>query len=53
MSRTRKLEPVLAIFGPGGMSGKHPHSHQHEEFAFVVNGTVTLTLGEEGYAQAA
>jgi len=47
MARTRKLEPVLAIFGPGGKSGKHPHSHRHEEFAFVVKGHVTLTLGDE------
>ena len=42
-----KLEPVLAIFGPGGQSGKHPHSHSHEEFAYVVKGRVTLTLGNE------
>jgi transcriptional regulator with XRE-family HTH domain len=47
MARSRRLEPIVAIFGPGGKSGKHPHSHQHEEFAFVVKGSVTLTLGEE------
>jgi mannose-6-phosphate isomerase-like protein (cupin superfamily) len=49
MARNRKLEPVLAIFGPGGKSGKHPHSHLHEEFAFVVRGQVTLTLGDEDH----
>jgi transcriptional regulator with XRE-family HTH domain len=47
MARSRKLEPVLAIFGPGGQSGKHAHASSHEEFAFVVKGRVTLTLGDE------
>ena len=46
MTRSRRLEPVLAIFGPGGKSGKHLHSHSREEFAFVVRGRVTLTLGD-------
>lgn len=50
MVRGRKLEPVLAIFGPGGKSGKHPHSHSHEEFAFVVKGRVVLTLGGEEHS---
>jgi len=47
MTRSRRLEPVLAIFGPGGKSGKHVHSYSREEFAFVVKGHVTLTLGDE------
>jgi quercetin dioxygenase-like cupin family protein/DNA-binding XRE family transcriptional regulator len=47
MTRSRRLEPVLAIFGPGGKSGNHLHSHSREEFAFVVKGRVTLTLGDE------
>jgi XRE family transcriptional regulator, regulator of sulfur utilization len=47
MSRGRKLEPVLAIFGPGGRSGKHSHAHSLDQFAFVVKGRVTLTLGDE------
>jgi quercetin dioxygenase-like cupin family protein/DNA-binding XRE family transcriptional regulator len=47
MTRGRKLEPVLAVFGPGGRSGKHSHSHSLDEFAFVVKGRVTLTLGDE------
>jgi transcriptional regulator with XRE-family HTH domain len=47
MTRSRRLEPVLAIFGPGGMSGKHVHSHSREEFAFVIRGKVALTLGDE------
>jgi len=52
MLRSRTLEPVLAIFGPGGRSGKHLHSHSHEEFAFVVKGRVTLTLGDEEHELA-
>jgi transcriptional regulator with XRE-family HTH domain len=47
MKRSRRLEPVVAIFGPGGKSGKHLHSHSREEFAFVLKGNVTLTLGDE------
>lgn len=47
MTRSRRLEPVLALFGPGGKSGKHLHSHSREEFAFVLKGKVTLTLGDE------
>jgi len=47
MTRSRRLEPVVAIFGPGGKSGKQLHSHSREEFAFVLRGKVTLTLGEE------
>jgi transcriptional regulator with XRE-family HTH domain len=47
MAPSRTLEPVLAIFGTGGQSGKHPHSHSREEFAFVVKGQVTLTLADE------
>jgi transcriptional regulator with XRE-family HTH domain len=50
MGRTRRLEPVLAIFGPGGKSGKHLHSHPHEEFAFVVKGQVTLSFADEEHA---
>lgn len=47
MTRSRRLEPVLAIFGPGGKSGKHVHSQSHEEFAFVLRGCVRLTLSDE------
>jgi transcriptional regulator with XRE-family HTH domain len=47
MKRSRRLEPVIAIFGPGGKSGKNLHSHSREEFAFVLRGRVTLVLGDE------
>lgn len=47
MTRGRKMEPVLITLEPGGRSGKRPHPHQMEEFAFVLEGEVRLTLGEE------
>ena len=47
MARSRRLEPVLAVFGPGGKSGQHPHSPACEEFAFIIRGEVTLTLADE------
>jgi quercetin dioxygenase-like cupin family protein len=47
MAEGRQLEAVLAIFGPGGKSGKHPHVQAREEFAYVVKGRVTLTLADE------
>jgi transcriptional regulator with XRE-family HTH domain len=47
MVKSRRLEPVLVILGPGGRSGKHLHSHSREDFAFIVSGHVVLTLGDE------
>jgi transcriptional regulator with XRE-family HTH domain len=47
MARSRRLEPVLAVFGPGGKSGRHPHAPSREEFAFVIKGQITLTLADE------
>jgi len=32
---------------PGGRSGKFPTAHAGERFALVVDGEVTLTLGDE------
>ena len=43
----QKLESMIAVFGPGGKSGKHPHSQAREEFAFVIRGEITLTLADE------
>jgi len=42
-----RLEAMIAIFGPGGRSGKHPHAQAQEEFAFVIRGRVILTLADE------
>jgi quercetin dioxygenase-like cupin family protein len=43
---TARLEGVLITLGAGGRSGKHPYAHPHEEFAYVLQGTVVLTLGQ-------
>jgi quercetin dioxygenase-like cupin family protein len=42
-----RLEPVLMTLEPGGRSGKHPYAHATEEFAYVLEGEATLTLGPE------
>jgi uncharacterized cupin superfamily protein len=43
----RRLEPVLITLQPGGRSAKHPAAHTAEEFAYVIAGGPTLTLGPE------
>ena len=40
---------MLAIFGAGGKSGKHLHSHSREEFTYVLQGRVRLTMADENY----
>lgn len=42
-----RLEPVLITLHAGGRSGKHPYAHAWEEFAFVLEGKPTLTLGPD------
>jgi quercetin dioxygenase-like cupin family protein/DNA-binding XRE family transcriptional regulator len=42
-----RLEAMLIALRPGGRSGKHPYAHPREEFAFVMQGEVILTLGPE------
>jgi uncharacterized cupin superfamily protein len=41
------LEPVLIVMAPGGRSGKFPTAHAREKFILVLDGEVTLTLGDE------
>lgn len=41
------LEAMLITLQSGGRSGKHPYPRPHEEFAFLLQGEVTLTLGPE------
>ncbi len=43
----RRMEPILITLDPGGRSAKHPYAHDTEEFAFVIEGQPTLTLGPE------
>jgi quercetin dioxygenase-like cupin family protein len=42
-----RLEVMLITLGPGGRSGKHPYSHPREEWAYVLQGEVRLSLGPE------
>jgi quercetin dioxygenase-like cupin family protein len=50
MSRGRLTEPLLITLEPGGRSGKHPTAHAREEFAFVIDGEVALTLGPDTFS---
>lgn len=43
----RRLESIVITLEPGGRSGKHPYTHHIEEFAYVLEGVATLTLGPE------
>jgi transcriptional regulator with XRE-family HTH domain len=47
MRPSHKLEAMIAVFGPGGKSGNHPHAQAREEFAFILRGQMTLTLADE------
>ena len=47
MDPHRRLEPLLITLHPGGRSGKRPVAHRTEQFALVLEGTVTLRLGHE------
>ena len=41
-----RMEPVLITLDPGGTSGTRPHTSSRDEFAFVLDGSVILTLAE-------
>jgi XRE family transcriptional regulator, regulator of sulfur utilization len=43
------LEPLLITLEPGGQSGSQPHARGGDEFAFVCEGDVQLTLGEAAH----
>jgi transcriptional regulator with XRE-family HTH domain len=45
--RGQRFEPVLITLEPEGRSAKHPVARDQEEFAFVLSGEPTLTLGPE------
>ena len=46
----RRQEPILMTLEPEGRSAKHPCASGAEEFAFVLEGQPTLTLGPEEHA---
>ncbi len=43
------MEPMLLTLQSGGRSGSRPVAHQGEEFAFVADGDVCLTLADRVY----
>ncbi len=43
-----RLEPVLLTLASGGKSGTRPYSSAREEFALILEGSVVLTLEEQG-----
>ena len=49
MQGGRLVEPLLITLEPGGRSGKYPAAQPREEFAFVLEGSVELTLGPDSY----
>jgi transcriptional regulator with XRE-family HTH domain len=49
MNRGRLIEPLLITLEPGGRSGKHPTAQAREEFAYVLEGEVELTLGPDTF----
>jgi transcriptional regulator with XRE-family HTH domain len=40
------LQPLMITLDPGGQSGSPPYARDGDEFAFVCEGDVQLTLGE-------
>jgi transcriptional regulator with XRE-family HTH domain len=46
--RTRKMQPFYTIIEPGGGTAE-VYSHQGEEFGLVLDGEMTLQVGEERY----
>jgi XRE family transcriptional regulator, regulator of sulfur utilization len=49
MDGSARLESIIMTMAPGGRSGRYPATDSLEKFAFIVEGTVTLTLGDEVY----
>jgi transcriptional regulator with XRE-family HTH domain len=49
MKEAGLLEPILIVMAPGGRSGKFPTAHGGEKFALILDGEVTLTLGDEAH----
>jgi XRE family transcriptional regulator, regulator of sulfur utilization len=49
MQGGRLVEPLLITLEPGGRSGKHATAQPREEFAFVLEGDIELTLGPDSY----
>ena len=47
------MEPVLVTLSAGGSSGKSASPQKHEEFLFLLEGGIALTLGDEEFQLSA
>jgi transcriptional regulator with XRE-family HTH domain len=45
---SKRMEPFLTTIKPGGKS-REPYSHPGEEFGFILEGEITITVGDEVY----
>ena len=45
---SKRMEPFLTTIKPGGKS-REPYSHPGEEFGFVLEGEIAITVGDELY----
>ena len=45
---TKRMQPFYTVIPPGGCS-QDSYAHSGEEFGFVIEGTLTLKVGEEVY----
>jgi transcriptional regulator with XRE-family HTH domain len=48
MNGSGQLESVMMTMAPGGRSGNYPAPDSGAKVAFIVEGEVTLTVGDEG-----
>jgi quercetin dioxygenase-like cupin family protein len=46
---SRRLDATLITLRPRGRTGKHPRARSAEEFGYVLQGQLTLTLGPEDH----
>jgi transcriptional regulator with XRE-family HTH domain len=52
MEAGHSMEAILITLEAQGRSGKHPYPRPYGEFAFVLEGEVSLTLGPETHVMA-
>lgn len=45
--KNRNMEPFLVTLEPATMKDRHTYSHEGEEFLFVLEGKMEVTLGDE------
>lgn len=48
-SKNKNMEAMLVTLKPGGSSGKNPHTHEGEEFGFLIKGSLVYQIGNEKY----